>query len=79
MLLNNEKFNSWIKTILESSMISISFNGISSRFFNCEGGVRQGDPISHLLFYIVEEVISRSITMLVEKGRVKTIPGPEVL
>ena len=46
----NSKFCGWIQVILESAKLSISINGKQHGFFNCTRGVRQGDPLSPLLF-----------------------------
>nr|ABD28670.2 RNA-directed DNA polymerase (Reverse transcriptase) [Medicago truncatula] len=69
----NELFCNWIKTILHSSKMFISMNGAQHGFFNCNRGVRQGDPLSPLLFCIVEEVLSRSISILADKGLIDLI------
>lgn len=69
----NNTFCNWIKVILESATLSISINGSQNGYFNCKRGVRQGDPLSPLLFCIAEDVLSRAITHLVEKGKVSLI------
>jgi hypothetical protein len=71
----NQVFCKWIHSILLSAKISISFNGRQHGFFSCSRGVRQGDPLSPLLFCLAEEVISRSITKLVREGSLKLING----
>lgn len=55
----NELLCSWIKTIMESAKMSIAINGILHGYFSCSRGVREGDPLSPLLFFLVEEVLSR--------------------
>ena len=71
----SEVFCNWIKSILESARMSITINGKLHRYFACSRGVRQGDPISPLLFCLAEEVLRRSLTKLVIDGNLKLIHG----
>ena len=48
----SDTFCSWIDNILNSPRISILVNGQPVGFFGCSRGVRQGDPLSPLLFNI---------------------------
>lgn len=54
-------------------------NGKSEGFFACKRGVRQGDPLSLLLFCLAEDVLSRGISKLVDSGLLHTISGPRNL
>ncbi|XP_019431606.1 PREDICTED: uncharacterized protein LOC109338757 [Lupinus angustifolius] len=72
----NDKFVNWISTILQSDKLSINVNGENVGFFSCKRGVRQGDPLSSLLFCIVEDVLSRGISKLVLEGKLSTINCP---
>ncbi|CAK8542751.1 unnamed protein product [Lathyrus sativus] len=56
--------------------MSISINGAQVGYFNCNRGVRQGDPLSPLLFCLVEDILSRGISNLVEQGSLNLIKGP---
>ena len=71
----NSKFCGWIQAILESAKLYVSINGKLNGFFNCKRGVRQGDPLSPLLFCIAEDVLSRGISKLVQEGKVDLISG----
>lgn len=71
----NQQFCSWIQTILNSATLSISVNGKQNGYFKCKRGVRQGDPLSPLLFCMAEDVLSRNITKLVEQGKLDLIRG----
>ncbi|XP_058761813.1 uncharacterized protein LOC131635226 [Vicia villosa] len=63
----------WISAILHSAVMSVSVNGLQAGFFTCKSGVRQGDPLSPLLFCLGEDVLSRGLTKLVENKKVKLI------
>jgi hypothetical protein len=71
----NEVFCNWIHVILQSAYLSVSINGKSHGYFNCTRGVRQGDPLSPLLFCLAEDVLSRSISKLVAQGSLSQIKG----
>jgi hypothetical protein len=71
----NDVFCNWIHVILKSAFLSVSINGKSHGYFNCTRGVRQGDPLSHLLFCLAEDVLSRSISKLVSQGSLQLIKG----
>jgi len=64
-------FCDWISAILQSARLSVLVNGSIVGFFPCKRGVRQGDPLSPLLFCLVEEVLSRAIELKRISGALK--------
>lgn len=51
----------WIQQIFDSSRISILVNGSPTAEFSPKCGLRQGDPLSPLIFNLVGEVLSQLI------------------
>ena len=62
------KWCSWIRGILHSTRISILDNGSPTAEFSPERGLRQGDPISPLLYNLVGEVLSVMMETAAKKG-----------
>ncbi|XP_026451725.1 uncharacterized protein LOC113352064 [Papaver somniferum] len=56
----------WLKTLFASAKISVMINGGPQGFFSMERGLKHGDPLSPIPFVLMEEVLSRNLTKLVE-------------
>ncbi|KAK6150696.1 hypothetical protein DH2020_015628 [Rehmannia glutinosa] len=50
--------------------------GFSEKFVACFRGVRQGDPLSPLLFCIAEEVLGRFIALAMDQSRLSAFTAP---
>lgn len=72
----NSKFCNWVRIILNSAKLSFFVNGNPVGYFPCKRGVRQGEPLSPLLFCIAEDVLSRGISKLVQSGNLFPMAGP---
>jgi hypothetical protein len=57
----SEKWVTWIKNILSSGSSQVLLNDVSGRGFKCKRGVRQGDPLSPLLFVLGVELLQSII------------------
>lgn len=71
-----ETFVLWVHEILRSTRFSIKINSALYGFFQCVRGVRQGDPLSLLLFVITEDVLSKAINRLIHRGIIHPISSP---
>ena len=56
-----ENFRKWIRIIYDQPECCVTNNGYASNFFKLSRGIRQGCPISALLFIIVAEIMACSI------------------
>lgn len=51
------KWREWIKKCLSLTSFSVLINGVPKGNFGCSRGLHQGDPLSHLLFLLVGEML----------------------
>lgn len=66
-------FVAWIDYLLHSAKLSILINGAPEGYFSCSQGVRQGDPLSPLLFCVAEEVLSKMIARAANSGELSSL------
>jgi hypothetical protein len=63
-----KKWRAWIAFCISTVHYSVLINGAPSRFFSSIQGLRQGDPLSPLLFIAGMEALSRMMSATVDKG-----------
>jgi hypothetical protein len=68
-------FIQWVKEILASGSSAILLNGVPGKNFLCRRGVRQGDPLSPLLYVLGGDLLQSYVNYDFREGRLK-VPIP---
>ena len=70
----------WVKACISGAWFSVIINGKPEGFFPSTQGIRQGDPLSPVLFIIMAEAFSRTISHqhLLNKWKGALIAGTNI-
>lgn len=67
----NPTWIKWIDKIVRNGFVGVRLNGEESSFFKTGKGLRQGDPLSPLLFNLVSDVLIKMLLKGANLGLVK--------
>ena len=68
----HEKWRRWVFFCISTIKYSILINGTPCGFFESSRGIRQGDPLSLLLFVIVMNAFSKMLDKAVRDGLMRS-------
>ena len=64
------KYLGWIRNILQTATTSVILNGVPGKTIKCRRGVRQGDPLSPLLFVSTAELLQIAVNEAWQQGMI---------
>ncbi|WVZ75253.1 hypothetical protein U9M48_023327 [Paspalum notatum var. saurae] len=69
----SSKWISWVKSFIMGGSVAVNVNDDVGKFFQTKKGLRQGDPLSPLLFNIVADMLAILINRAKEHGQVSGV------
>jgi hypothetical protein len=67
----DRKWRNWIHLLASTAKTTILLNHIPGPWIQIKGGIRQGDPLSPLLFLIVVDILQQTIQHFSREGALK--------
>ena len=64
---------SWIQQVVTKGSVAVKVNDDIGHYFQSKKGVRQGDPLSHILFNVVVDMLAVLITRAKDLGQFRGV------
>jgi hypothetical protein len=65
------KWCHWISQFVTKGSVGVKVNDKLGRYFQTKKGLRQGDPLSPLLFNLITDMLSLLIARAIDNGQIK--------
>jgi hypothetical protein len=69
----NPTWYEWMEKVLYNGTVTVKINGQLGAYFQSYKGVRQGDPLSPLLFNIVADCLTQMVIKAQSNGRISRL------
>jgi hypothetical protein len=69
----NTQLRNWIMSTIRGGRVCINVNGENGPYFKTYRGLRQGDPLSPLMFNLAADALDHMLTKAREKGHIKGV------
>jgi hypothetical protein len=63
----------WMRCVVEKGSVGVNLNGEESTYFKPGKGLRQGDPLSPLLFNLIGDVLTRMLAKAERCGQIRGV------
>ena len=71
----DDRWRDWVSELLSTGSSFVLLNGVPGKNFKCKRGVRQGDPLSPLLFVLAANLLQSMVNDLLRRGLLQ-LPFP---
>ena len=69
----DDKLRSWIMSTIKGGKVCVKINGANGPYFKTHRGLRQGDPLSPLLFNLAVDALSHIMGKAQESGLISGV------